>query len=67
MRVGKNFFIFVKIFVYCFCGGFIFLHRKNDGASVYLSSDFTSRPYCGLKGPFRLLPKGIKKDRIFTI
>ncbi len=28
MRVGKNFFIFVKIFVYCFCGRFIFLHGK---------------------------------------
>jgi hypothetical protein len=48
MRVGKNFFIFVKIFVYCFCGGFIFLHWKNDGAGVYLSSDFSSMPCCGL-------------------
>ena len=67
MRGGKNFFIFVKNFVYCFCGRFIFLHRKIDGAGVYLSSDFSGMPCCGLEGPFRLLPKGIRKDRIFTI
>lgn len=58
MRVGKNFFIFVKIFVYCFCGRFIFLHRKNDGAGVYLSSDFSS--LCGDKLCFGFAKKNKK-------
>ena len=66
MRGGKNFFIFVKSLFTAFAADY-FPAPEIDGAGIYLSSDFSGMPCCGLEGPFRLLPKGIKKDRIFTI